>query len=109
RFLSDESCYALAPHPFPTRRSSDLSIIRVLQNSPGGWRALGSGRGWLLCAQGEDALGKCGRTQNPCASIPRGTLNLLRKFSRATAAVSSTIWPSSKMVLRRAKSSSLTV
>jgi hypothetical protein len=29
-------------------------------------------------------------TQNPCASTPSGTLNLLRKFSSATAAVSST-------------------
>src|SRR5262245_34024077 len=35
-------------------------------------------------------------TQNPCASTPRGTLNLLRKFSRATAAVSSTICDSLK-------------
>ena len=37
---------------------------------------------------------KCGPnyliTQNPCASTPSGTLNLLRKFSSATAAVSST-------------------
>ena len=33
--------------------------------------------------------------QKPCASMPSGTLNLLRKFSSATAAVSSTIWASS--------------
>src|SRR6185503_8265353 len=33
--------------------------------------------------------------QKPCASIPSGTLNLLRKFSSATAAVSSTTWASS--------------
>ena len=30
-------------------------------------------------------------TQNPCASIPSATLNFERKFSSATAAVSSTI------------------
>ena len=35
-------------------------------------------------------------TQNPCASTPSGTLNLLRKFSTATAAVSSTSWASVK-------------
>jgi len=35
-------------------------------------------------------------TQKPCASTPSGTLNLLRKFSMATAAVSSTNWASVK-------------
>src|SRR6185369_9559740 len=35
-------------------------------------------------------------TQKPCASIPRGTFSLLRKFSSATAAVSSTTCASSK-------------
>ena len=34
--------------------------------------------------------------QNPCASMPSAVLNLLRKFSSATAAVSSTISASVK-------------
>ena len=47
-------------------------------------------------------------TQNPCASMPSATLNLLRKFSSATAAVSSTICASEKCARTRAKSSSPT-
>src|SRR3972149_6381514 len=46
-------------------------------------------------------------TQKPCDSTPSGTLNLLRKFSSATTAVSSTICASSKWARSRANSSSL--
>ncbi|PYO00080.1 MAG: hypothetical protein DMD91_11245 [Candidatus Rokuibacteriota bacterium] len=43
--------------------------------------------------------------QKPWASMPRATLNLLRKFSRATAAVSSTISASEKWPRARPNSS----
>src|SRR5262252_7122827 len=59
-------------------------------------------------AQAFPLLGDLARTQKPWLSIWSGTLNLLRKFSRATAAVSSTIWASSKCPRSLAKSSSLT-
>ncbi|PYN58624.1 MAG: hypothetical protein DMD94_00415 [Candidatus Rokuibacteriota bacterium] len=46
--------------------------------------------------------------QNPCASMPSATLNFERKFSRAAAAVSSTICASEKWVRTRANSASST-
>src|SRR5205823_13162904 len=49
-----------------------------------------------------------GRTQKPWLSMPRATLNLLRKFSRATAAVSSTTCASEKCRRASANSSSVT-
>ena len=47
--------------------------------------------------------------QNPCASMPSATLNFERKFSSATAAVSSTICASEKRARTRANSSSVTL
>jgi hypothetical protein len=46
--------------------------------------------------------------QKPCASIRSGGLNLLRKFSIAIAAVSSTTWASVKRSRSRAKNASST-
>ena len=46
--------------------------------------------------------------QKPCASILSGGLNLLRKFSIATAAVGSTIWASLKRPRSRSKNASST-
>src|SRR3989442_1910995 len=47
-------------------------------------------------------------TQNPCASMPSAVLNLLRKFSSAIAAVSSTICASLKWRRSRPWSASVT-
>src|SRR5207244_6861974 len=49
-----------------------------------------------------------GRMQKPWLSMPRATLNLLRKFSRAAAAVSSTTCASEKCRRASANSSSVT-
>jgi hypothetical protein len=49
-----------------------------------------------------------GTTQKPCASTPRVGLNLLRKFSKAIAAVSSTICASVNCFLSSVKKASST-
>src|SRR5215472_1167235 len=54
------------------------------------------------------ALGLPGTMQKPCASTPSGTVYLLRKFSSATAAVSSTICASLKCFFSSAKKASST-
>ena len=54
-------------------------------------------------------FGLVGTMQNPWASMPSAGLNLLRKFSMAIAAVSSTICASVNCVLRRANSASSTL
>src|SRR5262249_10623459 len=54
------------------------------------------------------AFGLLGTMQKPWASMPSDGLNLLRKFSSATAAVSSTIWASVKCCLSSAKKVSST-
>lgn len=52
--------------------------------------------------------GRVGTTQKPCASMPKVGLNLLRKFSKAIAAVSSTICGSVNCFLSSAKNASST-
>lgn len=65
-----------APSSPSTRGCAELQRVPPSAGTPGARRLF--------------PIGTYRSTQNPWASMPRATLNLLRKFSSATAAVSST-------------------